>query len=158
MARMLAAEVRSAKRSRWQSSMRGEARRYALPIAARAVAVFVEGADVVVLGLERGDDEARIGALVAASRHPLGLGDRAPSPAPTGSRGPAEVGKAAGGLSGLERFLLGPGKRDMDVRDRPAVAGQAKEVVNSISPARVIRSSRAKPGSACRMILTLGQH
>ena len=55
----------------------------------------VERAGVRPGGLERGYDEAGIGAPRAATRHPLGLGDD-PAAAPALARRPAEVGEAAG--------------------------------------------------------------
>src|SRR6185295_17967872 len=89
-ARMVPAEVRSANRSSWHSLMR-------FSISPRAVDRLVETPGCSLRGLQRGDDEARIGL----STCPFRLADHAAGTAPAVQRRPGEVAKAPGRLTAV---------------------------------------------------------
>jgi hypothetical protein len=93
-----------------------------LHVAARAVDALVERPGVDLFGRQGGHHEPRVGAVLAAVRHPLGLGYHPPAPGPAVECGPAEVGKPAGRLTGPLRLILGPGEIDVDLVDQPGVA------------------------------------
>ncbi len=101
-------------------------------LATSAVELFVERLGFPGICLQRGHDEARVGAFVAAARHPLRLGDHPPAAVPAVFRCPAEVGEAALRLAGCFGVMLCPSEFDGDVIDETRVAGEAEEVVDAV--------------------------
>src|ERR671910_3586968 len=100
-----------------------------LHVAAGAVDALVERTGVAFAGLERGDDEARVGLAAG----PLGLADDASSARPAVEGGPAEVAEAPGGLACPGRVVLGPGEVDGEFLDQARVARQAEDEVDAVA-------------------------
>jgi hypothetical protein len=114
----------------------------------------------MLVSLQRGDDEARIGPAVQRCQvdvadpdgflvflapglcraltlgdgrdHPLGLADDAALPAPALARPVSEVLEAPGWLAALAVLLGGLGKLSRDLGDQPVILGQAEQVVDVV--------------------------
>src|SRR5690625_4523509 len=97
-------------------------------VAARAIEALIEPASRNLAGLQRGDDEARVG-LVA---QPLRLGDHAPPARPAVQRRPEEVLVAPDRPAAPPGLLLGPLDLAGDLPGQAGVAGQAKEELDLI--------------------------
>src|SRR3954451_20129394 len=145
LARMLAAEVRSAKRSPWHSLIRFSISDAVLHLAPGTVEILIERPRSPLVGLERGHQKA----WVRLASDPFRLGDHPSAARPRLLRGPEEVPEHTGGPTG--RLSHGPGLLEggRDAGLKPGIAGQAEHEVDAVLLApeheRLAGKARVRP-------------
>src|SRR3954463_10248839 len=125
---MVAAEVRSAKRSPWHSLMRFSISDAVLHLAPGTVEVLIERPRGPLVGLERGHQKA----WVRLASDPFRLGDHPSAARPRLLRGPQKVPEHARRSAG--RLSHGPGLLEggSDAGLKPSVAGQTEDKVDVV--------------------------
>jgi hypothetical protein len=108
-------------------------------------------AGLMLLTVQRGDDEARVGLARPrrCSGEPFGLGDDAALAAPAVACLPGEVLEAARRFAGLLAQLGSRGELGFDLTDQPGVARQAEQKVDAVglAPAHQPVASKARIGT-----------